>query len=232
MKKILLLCLAITAMVSCSDDDGASAKSTKSVLKRLQMSSVPGEGTSFDFNYDDKRRITTAIVTGGLNRTTNFTYDDDDRIVRASRSDGEIIDFVYDAQDQLLSYTLNEDNSYLDFNPNTFESTYRPLEYQTNSAGDITHINNGISTFDTSKKGSLANITGVKLQLILFLSDPAFEYAFSKSAMTSVSADNFGTPVFTITFTNSYDNDGMLISTVLRRGGTTDGAISYTYEKL
>ena len=231
MKKLILLC-ALFGILSCGNDDSPSeVRLTAPVLKRLGMSNASGElGTTFDFNYDSNRRIATAIITGAINRTVTFTYDNSDRIIKASRSDGQIVDFVYDSQDTLLSYTLNADNSDVDFNPVTLEYNYIPMAYEVNSAGDVTHINLSIMTFDTQQKGSLANIVGKKLQLILFLSDPAFEYAFSTSAMTSVSTDDFGNPIFTVAFDNTYDENGMLTTTILRRNGATQGGISYTYE--
>lgn len=231
MKKFLALFAALTLAACSGDDDNNEVKQNKFVSTiTTSYSDIPEDGEVITFLYDDQRHVKSIVASDEI--VASFTYEGDNVVSIAGDDSGESqYNFTY--TNGILSGYSAYDESF----PITHDAQANSYNF-----GDLAAIlyvsgrdfgkalnTDGTTfseiTYDAGKKGALYNVPGNNLFVMTFFSQL---YPFmSSQAMTSVTESNTK-----YTATNTYDNEGYIVKSVLT---TVDGVavtLNYTYKAL
>jgi len=230
MKKFLALFAALTLAACSGDDDNNEVKQNKFVSTiTTSYDDSPEDGEALTFLYDDQQHIKSVVASDEI--IASFTYQGDNVVSIAGDDSGEAqYNFTY-TNGVLSGYSAYEESYPITHNAqaNTYTFGDDAVLYVSgrdfgkavdSDGGTFTEV-----TYDTGKKGALYNVPGNNLFVMTFFSQL---YPFmSSQAMTSVTEGDFK-----YTATNTYDNDGYVIKSVLTSVGGGVITLNYTYKAL
>ncbi|GAA5006613.1 hypothetical protein GCM10023206_12310 [Acinetobacter puyangensis] len=209
------------------------------------------EAHDFIYTYDSSRfgRLDTVTANTVYGATTNYTYDNYDRIIKKSQNNKAIstwsgtkptldVSYTYTTGDKLSSLTLPSGRkltySYSGTKPNQLTdlkldnvALLRSIAY--NTAGQMTGWNWGTGnasytwTYDASKNGSLKKISNKNNSAV---ENYSIDYSYDRDGrITKLTRNNGLVDNFT------YSNADRLLTETRLNGSTNVYGINYTYDK-
>ncbi|MBD3582999.1 hypothetical protein [Flavobacterium selenitireducens] len=224
MKKLFLIATFGLLAASCGDDDsGASGKVPTQIVmtgddpqfnnvytfayenRRLkQITRTGAQDVTYVLNYGNSKKPQSVAVTGDLEATVLFTYDDRNRLIR-SVVGGNSIDILY-----------LEGNAFVISNV---------TEGSLTDDGDLGTLGVTQFTYENSKKGAFANVKGADA-LMLAVIETNMPYYASKKPVTGVI--NTEDEDLSRHVAQTYDDDGYPI--VSEISGNAEFTMSFTYD--
>ena len=224
MKRILVLAIMVVLMAGCSDDDGVSGK--KLYLKSMYLLSTGGNGSEYDFTYNDEKQLT-GISTGGGN--IDITYEDNRLKSMIDPKDGSGYEFSY--VDGILSSINNAGTAYdvvYDSADRKYTIAGMESEFELTKNNDIAVVRTlGANpdaipyTYNDKNKGGLYNLTTDYNFLIFYLLKSPF-------MVSRMPLSSYG--IYTVN--NTYNSDGYVTRADFMGGTQLIASFTYEYQEL
>jgi hypothetical protein len=227
MRKIFLLFAMAAFAVSCSSDSDSGSSSV--LLSKVSVTNA-GDITTYDFTYDDSKRISQIIKNAGTETYVHtLSYNSDNQLssIVTTGDDTGVTLLTYDSNKRLSSYAVDGEPAIgVIYSDGTY--TVLPFQYTLNSRKDFNTIISGeLFTFnyDTSKKGIFNNAKGDYAVLALF-SETDFLIFGGKKPISSISASS---SVNNYAMVNTYDEDNYITDTSISLGGSPIETVHFDY---
>lgn len=196
MKKVFLFLLAASALVSCSSDDGGSARRPSMV-----MIDGPDEaGIMYAMTYDQKNRLSTLTRTMDSPRNITFAYNEKGKVsnVVITGTNANTLAFTYDNQGRLATITSGDQEpmavQHIDASTMLVEGTTIKVD----SGGDLVQLGELMFTRESGKKGAFAS---VKIDpVIVALADLESVFFASRRPVQTIVSSDGGAYIMTNTY--------------------------------
>lgn len=244
--KSFVLFLALTSILSCSNDDSpAEISADKKMLTRIDGSGGMSFNSRVEYNPDktvkqlrlestfifdflyENDKITTILFTAfGEVRTYDFTYTPGGKLV--SYDDGEeLVQLLYNPANDSYSFSTNDDYDItITLTQDGDIKQYEVEDIFSNQGSSST-----IVFYDNEKKGSMTNSNPIHLHLgIIFKSPLAMQYLFpySKKPIELISTSQG----VSLEYNNTYDGQGFIKSMTMLANGEEAGTSNFIYTSI
>lgn len=244
--KSFVLFLALTSILSCSNDDSpAEIPAEKKMLTRIDGSGGISFGSRveynqdktvkqlrlestliFDFLYENDQITTIQLTVNGESITYNFTYTPGGKL--ASYDDGEeLVQLLYNPVNNSYSYSTNDDYDITITLTQDGDIKQYVLEDNFSNQGS----GSAIVFYDDEKKGSMTNSNPINLHLgIIYKSPLAMYYLFpySKKPIELIST----TQGLNLEYNNTYDRQDFIKSMTILANGEEAGTSNFIYTSI
>jgi len=232
MKKLFFALFALTALVSCADDDTNSTNNEET--QKLVTSMIIGEGEDAEmitFQYDDNKNLKTYLEDGDVSFT--FTYNSNNELVTVTDAFDEASSVEIQYTNGVLSgYTIDGSTFPITYNEDTKKYLFGGFGIEIGlegrdiatvaEAGEENYIT--IDYFD-AHKGPMYNVPTKDIFLVSLFTDLYYLTSTKSISGLSDEGQNYSTE-------STYDEDGYVTKMILKSGSTNEDVITFQYSEL
>jgi hypothetical protein len=232
MKKLFFALFALTALVSCTDNDSDS--NNNEGTQKFVTSMTIGEGEDADlitFQYDENKNLKAYLEDGDLEYT--FTYNDNNELVAVTDAfdESSTVDIIY-TNGVLSGYTLNGTTYPITYNEATKKYLFGGFGIEIGLEGrDIATVAETgqenyltIDYFDVHK-GPMYNVPTKDVFLVSLFTDLYYLTSTKPISGMNDEGQNYTTE-------STYDQDGFVTKMILSPEIGTDDVITFQYSEL
>ncbi|MHA3786942.1 hypothetical protein ACX0HA_01930 [Flavobacterium hauense] len=232
MKKLFFALFALTALVSCSDDDTNSTNNEET--QKFVTSMIIGEGEDAEmitFQYDDNKNLKTYLEDGDVSFT--FTYNSNNELVTITDAFDESSSVEIQYTNGVLSgYTIDGSTFPITYNEETKKYLFGGFGIEVGLEGrDIGTVAEAdeedyvtIDYFD-AYKGPMYNVPTKDIFLVSLFTDLYYLTSTKSISGMNDEGQNYSTE-------STYDEDGYVTKMILKSGSTNEDVITFQYSEL
>lgn len=221
MKRIILL-MAASLLISCNGDDSSSGG--KLLTGITMVSDEQGYNNTYQFEYDNKNRMTHLSRAGSGNYEIVFHYENGNKPVSIDIT-GDVeyqVIFTYDSQERVTGYTYEQQAGTITYSDDGF--SINGSAGTLTSSGDFETLLMLDFAYNNSKKGPMANVKGFDAILYALLEGNSVVF-YTKKAVTAIA--NSDDPALSLSAETTFGPGGLPAEAVFTGGH--DFTITYEY---
>jgi hypothetical protein len=232
MKKLFFALFALTALVSCTDDDSNSTNNEET--QKFVTSMIIGENEDAEmitFQYDENKNLKAYLEDGDVSFT--FTYNSNNELVSVTDAfdESSFVEIQY-TNGVLSGYTMNGSTHAITYNEETKKYLFGGFGIEIGLEGrDIATVAEAggedyitVDYFD-DHKGPMYNVPTKDIFLVSLFTD--LYYLTSTKAISGMNDDgeDYSTE-------STYDEDGYVTKMILKSGSGTEDVVTFQYSEL
>ncbi|RZJ68191.1 MAG: hypothetical protein EOO50_01880 [Flavobacterium sp.] len=221
LKMIIGAMLVLAIMWSCGDDDSSSG--SKKLLSMNMQSDDVNYDNIYNFQYDDKGRLSQLNRVGATSYAMTFNYASGNKPSTVDIT-GDLegtVSFTYDNKKRITSYSFDGQTAAITYTDAGFTISGQSCTLTSN--GDLATFGTLAFSRDDSKKGPMADVKGYDA-LVLAILDGGSPFFYSKKALTALTSSS--DPNTSLTVANIYSGNYPSLATI---SGGNDITITYQY---